>query len=702
MKRKRRPPVQKKLVRGGLVGVGTFLLSWLLHLLGVFQPLEWKSWDLRSRLWAEPGRADPNVVIFLIDQYSLDVYEKEQGLAWPWPRQLYSAVIDYLGRGGAKAIFFDLDFSAHSRSGREDDEDFARAMTRSGNVFLPLSLSLKEESYEATPPSRLERFSLPTVFPSNKNYPEARSTSLPVSPLVEACRGAGNVVFPPDSDGIFRRLPLAFLYRGIAIPSLPLALARFLKEERAMAKVPLDEQGRMILRFHGPSGTYKTYSIAAIINSWAQLEEGLDPQIDPKLFAGKVVLVGGSAPGLLDLRPTPLSAVSAGVEIQAVALDNLLHGDSFRNQPAAILVGFLLILSLSIAFAASLIGPIGLQVVLLLAGLALPWGAIWLAFRSGMWLNFAVLEFAVVTSSLASSLLNYAVEGRQRRFIRNVFSHYLSPEVIDRIVANPGLLRLGGERREVTSFFSDVEGFTSISERLSPEDLVHFLNDYLSEMTEIILASGGTLDKYEGDAIIAFWNAPLDQPDHALRACQAALKCQERLEELRPRFIATIGRPIKMRIGLNSGPAVVGNMGSKRRFDYTAMGDTINLAARMEGACKIYHVSILAGEETYRRVREEILVREVDTIRVVGREQPVSVYEMIGEKGQIAADFRERVRWFEEGREFYKQRDWERAIAQFKKLAGDPLAELYLDRCLSLQQNPPLQDWDGVFVLRQK
>ncbi len=704
MKKLRLARGRQKLLRGGLVGLGAFALSLVLHFLGVLKPLEWKAWDLRLHLWADPNRADPRIVIFLIDQYSLDVYEKEQGLSWPWPRQLYSAVIDYLRKGGARAVFFDLDFSASSRSGREDDEDFARAMARAGNVFLPVALSLMEESYEEIPTGRLERFSLPVFSFEDKSLPLAVSASLPVSPLLEACRGAGNVVFPPDSDGVFRRLPLAFSFKGLAIPSAPLALAHFLEGDKKeiLDKLPLDREGRMILRFHGRTGTYKTYNIAAIINSWAQIEEGLEPQISPLEFAGKVVLVGGSAPGLLDLRPTPLSPVSPGVEIQAVGLDNILHHDAIRSQPVPLLIAFLFLLSFLTAIAITLIARVGFQVIFLFFALALPFGAAWLAFCSGIWLELLASESAVVLSFLAASLLNYAFEGRQRRFIKSVFSHYLSPAVIDRIVANPSLLRLGGERREVTSFFSDIAGFTSISEVLSPEALVRFLNEYLSEMTEIILASGGTLDKYEGDAIIAFWNAPLDQPDHALRACRAALRCQARLAELRPRFIETIGRPVMMRIGLNSGPAVVGNMGSARRFDYTAMGDTINLASRLEGACKLYQVSILAGEETYCLVQEAIVAREVDIIRVLGREKPVRVYEVIGEQGCVAAASMDRIRLFEEARGFYQRRQWDKAMARLERLEGDPLARLYIERCRHLQQNPPPEEWDGVYALTHK
>ncbi|MDH7512306.1 MAG: adenylate/guanylate cyclase domain-containing protein [Clostridiales bacterium] len=702
MMAERKAQAQKRWSRGALVGLGAFGLAFLIHHLGILQPLEWKSWDLRLRLFSEPGRASRDIFIFLIDQYSLDVYEKEQGLTWPWPRQLYSAVVDYLKTAGARAVFFDLTFTESSPYGVEDDENFAAAIVRAGNAFLPLALSQKDEFFEEAPATLLERFAITPASLPQKFFPDAVSASLPVPALLEACRGAGNVLFRPDTDGIFRRLPLAHRFSGLSIPSVPLALARFLGREKELSRIPVDGEGRLIIRYHGPAGTYTSFSLAAIINSWARLEEGLEPQVRPEEFAGKIVFVGASAAGLLDLRPTPLSPVYPGVEIQATVLDNILSRDFIRIQPRLLFVLLLFVFSLLTAVGASLVRKIWLQVVFFFICLALPFAAAWPAFVAGVWLEFVVPEFAVMSGFIAASLLNYGVEGKQRRFIKGVFSHYLSPEVIDRIIDNPSLLRLGGERREVTSFFSDVAGFTAISEALSPEELVNFLNEYLSEMTEIILESGGTLDKYEGDAIIAFWNAPLDQPDHALRACRAALRCQARLSELGPRFREKAGRPVTMRIGLSSGPAVVGNMGSSRRFDYTAMGDTVNLASRLEGACKLYRVPILASEETYCQAQDVVMAREVDTIRVVGRARPVNVYEIVREKDRASAEEVSRLKRFAEAREAYKSRAWDNAMELFGQIEADPLAALYLARLKSLRENPPPEDWDGVFVLKEK
>ncbi len=697
-----RSTLRKRLGRGLIVGLGTFSLALIVLGLKVDRPLEWKSWDARLRLLARPERAGRDIVIFLIDQQSLDFFEKQQGLPWPWPRQVYSAVIDYLRTGGARAVFFDLIFSESSRSGIEDDEDMARAMTRAGNVFLPLSLSRDEGACEVPPAEALERFSIPRQDLAQGAFPTANAAGLPVDALLRAVRGAGNVLFVPDGDSIFRRLPPASEYRGLFIPSISVAMARYLGAGEALRAIPLDSSGRMIIRYHGPTGTYETYSIASIINSWALMEEGQEPQVPPSEFAGKTVLIGSNAPGILDNRPTPLSAVCPGVEIHATVLDNILRKDFIRPAPGAIFVTFLLLVSLVTAVGASLLQRIWQLILLFVLLLAAPGAAVVLAFGAGQWLGFVVPEFAVVSGFIAAALLNYSVEGKQRRFIKTVFKHYLSPDVIERVIENPALLRLGGEKREVTSFFSDVAGFTTISEALTPEELVDLLNEYLSEMTEIILASGGTLDKYEGDAIIAFWNAPLEQPDHALRACRAALRCQSRLAELQPRFQEKYGRSIAMRIGLNSGPAVVGNMGSSRRFDYTAMGDTINLAARLEGACKQYGIRILVGEETFRRVQAEIAGREVDVIRVVGKTKPVAVYEISGEIAGVSGAEKAKSTLYGEAREAYKRRDWDSAAELFGRLEGDPVALLYRERSLSLKQSPPPPDWDGAFTLKTK
>ena len=702
-----------KFVRGVLVGFASFIIAFLLQNIIIFKTLEWKSWDLRLHLFSDPSKADKNIVLFLIDQYSLELYEKHQGLSWPWPRQMYSAILQYCKAGGTRACIFDLIFSESSVYGVEDDIDFANSIRESGNVFLSLFLSEakkepEESFFQSDNFSRFEK-----LKSGHKALPIAQSASLPVENLSRVARGMGNVRFSPDKDGIYRRLPLLFSYKNLLVPSLPLAVVEFLEGKRVKLlqngdvflgskKIPLDESAQMLLNYHGPRGSYSSYSIASIINSWALIEQGKPPQIPPEEFEGKIILVSSSAPGLMDLRPTPFSSIYPGAEIHTTAIDNLLNGDFILLPPKFLNVFLILIFSLFTGIGVSHLQRPSKITPLFLFCLLLPAGVTIFAFYLGYWLDFVGPEIAVMTGFIGASLLNFSFEGRQRRFIKNVFRYYLSTHVIERIIKNPEQLRLGGEKRETSSFFSDIAGFTSISESLTPEDLICLLNSYLSEMTDIILSFQGTLDKYEGDAIIAFWNAPLDQADHALRACRAALECQKRLEDLRPSLEANFYHSLFVRIGINSGPAIVGNMGSLSRFDYTAIGDTVNLASRLEGACKLYDVPILIGENTYKEVKEKLVAKKIDIIRVLGKKKPVWVYELIGEKGIVPSSKMEKVLFFYKTLEVYRNRDWEKAKTMFQKEENTKLADAYIKRCKAFKKAPPPADWDGVFDLKFK
>jgi len=683
-----------------LVGISVFAIGLGLFYFRAFRVMEWKTWDWRMQLFSNSSQADSEIILILIDQNSLDLYA-EQGISWPWWRQMYIPLIKFCRQGGARAVFFDFIFSESSVYGVEDDRMFAEAIADAGNVFLPVFLSREEKE---TPPSQisgLKRFSLSGREFSLDDVLSMKSITLPIESLLNACRGGGNVQVRPDKDGVYRRLPLYFSLGKDVYPALSLAMAGFLGRYKD-APVPMDDSGRMVIRFHGPSGTYPTYSAAAVINSFALIEAGKQPQIPLDTFNNKIVLVGGSAAGILDLKPTPFSSVYPGTEIQAAAIDNLINNDYVRFPSPAVFILILALISLLTAFGTTVIQKIWVVVLFALLCFAVPVVISWAAFLCGYWFEFVIPEFIVLLSFTAAVMLNYNIEGKQRRFVKKVFHHYLSPHVIERVLEDPSLLKLGGEKREITSFFSDIAGFTSLSEGLSPEELVHFLNEYLSDMTDIILESGGTLDKYEGDAIISFWNAPLDFTDHAVRACRAALDSQKRLVKLKPHFQKRYGHMISARIGVNSGPAVVGNMGSQRRFDYTAIGDTINLASRLEGACKQYGISILVGETTYKQVKDVIAAREVDLIRVVGKKNPVRVYEILDELKYLSEEEHKSIDVFQRGLGFYRACKWEEAVTLFNKLKDDKLAKVYIERCGKLEKSPPPDDWDGVVDLKVK
>jgi adenylate cyclase len=422
--------------------------------------------------------------------------------------------------------------------------------------------------------------------------------------------------------------------------------------------------------------------------------------VDPADLKGKHVLFGFSATGLLDLRSTPMGGVSPGVLVNATALDNLLSGDFLRAAPAwsdaAATLLFAVLGGLGVALLSSLWGAVAVSAATLAAPVALGSGLYLQGVRAGMAAQLA----GCLAALFLAGTWKYATEGRRKRFIKAAFKQYLSPKVIDQLLQHPERLSLGGERRELTIFFSDLEGFTTISEGLSPEDLTGMLNDYLSAMTDIIHYYEGTVDKYEGDAIIAFWNAPVDQPGHALLAVRAALACQAKLAEMRPALRERTRTDVFMRIGLNTGPAVVGNLGSRERFDYTMLGDAVNLAARLESVNKQFGTYTMISRATLDLLGGEIPARELSSLRVVGKQEAVTVYEPMP-----ADEYEERrddLSVFAEGLALFRSGDFTPAAARFRSIAlRDPAAERYAAKCAELAGDPP-GHWDGIWNMTGK
>jgi adenylate cyclase len=402
----------------------------------------------------------------------------------------------------------------------------------------------------------------------------------------------------------------------------------------------------------------------------------------------------------MDLKPTPLSPVYPGVEIHATALDNLLSEDFMRDVSDE----WVTIAVLGFALACGVLGRMassGLRsAILFVTLLPLPFVGGLLAYMDGYWLPVVGPAAGGLLALLTAVTVNYAVEGRQKRFLKGAFSQYLSPEVIDRIVRDPEKLKLGGETRELTILFSDVQGFTSISEMLNPEQLTTLLNQYLTAMTDIMMEEGGTVDKYEGDAIIAFWNAPLDDHEHATRAVRAALRCQQRLGEMRPELKEFCGRDLYARYGINTGKVVVGNMGSNQRFNYTFLGDAGNLASRLEGVNKEFGTYLMISEFTKALLSDEFACRELGRVRVVGRAKPVAVFDPM-----FAADYEVRrhiMDTYASGLAAYYAGRFAEAVRFFQTFADqDPPSRILLERCQMLAKAPP-PSWDGVWEMRGK
>jgi len=714
--------------------------------------IELKTIDLRFKARGKkpPG---PSVVLAVIDEKSLKAEGK-----WIWPRKKIADLVNRLSDAGARVIAFDIVFNEPDDKGvgvlqgvyqavrrldihspdlndhltrltmdLDNDRMLAEAIANSrsavvlGNFFHIKSqeaLHLTEEMVSAQTGNIAGAAYQSVQYASEKafmNAPflEVSAPEANIAKIAASTPYSGYFNMMSDKDGVIRWVPGIFKFRDGLYAHLSLkALAAYLDRplgvfvgevgvERLQIgdmAVPTDELGRIMVNYRGGSKTFPHISVTDILNN----------RVDPGRLKDKLVIVGVTAVGVYDLRVTPFDTDFPGIEINANLIDSILAGD-FLYQPAkvklydamAILVlgGFLGWLLPRVKVIPGAFGALGL-----VAGYAVLCGYLFSA--GGIVLN---IVYPLVTLSLiyiTISIYRYFTEERQKRFIKNAFSTYLAPAVVDQLIASPEKLVLGGEERPITAFFSDVAGFTSISEKLSPHALVELLNEFLTEMSDIILARNGMVDKYEGDAIIAMFGAPNDLENHAEVACAASIDMQARLAELREKWAAEKNLIIRMRIGLCSGPAVVGNMGSKNRMDYTMMGDTVNTASRLEGVNKVYGTYVLISESTYEGAKDHVTARELDAINVVGKAVPVKIYELVGYKGKVDDQMMRTIAFYEQGLSAYRQWQWDAAVDLFQKALeiteGDGPSQTMIGRCQAYKMDPPGPDWNGAYIMRTK
>jgi adenylate cyclase len=701
---------RRHLLLHSVAGIAVALLFWST---GLLSGLEARTYDLRASLLAGKSPSSDSIVLVAVDQQSIDWVAGNMSIGWPWPRELFAAVIVNCIRRGAEAIGFDVLFTEHSNFGLADDLKLKNAILQSGHFALGSVFPSRESGENTSWPADVPRPDF--TFRAAENMPAIppayERATFPVPEVTSNGIVLANVQHRPDPDGIYRSIHPLVLFDGMPLPALGLGVFLSTRPDAEVIlkpgmlqvnghDVPLDGEGEALLNFRQPEGTYRVINAASVIREEFRLLNGETGEEDiPDDLAGKYVLFGYLAPGLHDLRPSPVDGAFSGVEINATLLDNLLSGDFIRPVSPAATVLRITLLSLAAVFILSLLHTQRGQVI---AALFLPLVPVVLAlmlYRLGYDFKLVPIELGVITAATLTLLHRYLAVGRQERFIRHSFKHYLSPVVIDHLLENPEKLRLGGERKELSVFFSDLEGFTAISEGLGPEDLTSLLNDYLTEMTEIILEEQGTVDKFEGDAIIAFWNAPLDVPNHAELAVRAALRCQQRLARIRPDFLEEYGKQLNMRIGINTGHAVAGNMGSSSRFDYTVLGDAVNLAARLEGANKEFGTGIMISEATMKQLGETFHCRELGRIRVVGRGEPVRVYEPLSfAPEKTEHDYHSFARGLEL---FYAGRFADAEDEFLKTAARDRAAARYAARCRELAA-AGIEVWEGVWEMTGK
>lgn len=671
--------------------------------------LSLKGHDLQHRLFSDPEDADKRIILVEVDQASLDFFE-EDNIPFPWPRSIYAPLVKYCIDGGAKAVVFDILFNNSSPWGEAVDEEFASAIAPSGRVTLAAAFTGGEPDETTVLPQRFT-LSFSGSAPENLN---ADSASLPVPPLLASAGTLGSVSLTPDVDGTIRRIRPFVVYDGDLVPSLAIApLFEGLKDasfhRRSLSlgalSIPLDSEGKMWIRFHGPRGGYRRISAADVISSAVRASTG-DPVSTPmEIFNDAYVIVGYSAHGLYDLKPTPLSGSSPGTEINAAALDNFLNGNFLRRAPEWAGIAFSASVALLLAAATLFTVSAWSTAPFVIPVTAGSYGLLSAAFEAGYVLNLMTVVVAAFLSILGAGAYKYHSEGRQRRFISSVLSRYVSPKVVRQVLANPEKLALGGEKKTATLFFSDLEGFTSITEQSDPRRLVSLLNEYTTFMEEVITSRDGTLDKYIGDAVMAFWGAPVAQADNARLAVLAALECQAKMKVFAKRVKDEGGPALGVRIGLNTGPCIIGNMGSKNRFDYTAIGDAVNQAARLESLNKFYKTTVMASAATWEAAGDAAFGRFLDYVCVKGKREPIRIYEVMALGGQENEDMIFLKEHYEKALLALHSRDWEGTLALTHSIlerCDDHPSRVIRERAKTCALTPPPDAWDGALTHTSK
>jgi adenylate cyclase len=702
------------------------------------EELRVRTFDIFQVMHPRVSTARP-VVIVDIDEKSLKTIGQ-----WPWPRTRIADLITRLTQMGALVIAFDIVFAEPDRMSPSIAAEAFRNLddsTREKLRALPSNDSVLADALRhsrvvlgesglpfanAPTPNKMPPVGIATLGndprPYLLNYP-GLLRNVPV--LEQAAAGHGLFTIRVERDGIVRRVPMVMQAQGVILPSLTLEMLRvvsgtntlLIKTDEAGVKsvavpgfeIPTNRNGQLWIHF-SPHDNARYVSAADVLAG----------TVAPDVVNRKLVLIGTSAVGLLDSKTTPIDPVMPGVEVHAQVLESALTRSLLSTPNYAI--GAELCAAILLGVAIIWLAPILNPVVLLGFGaliVASTVGASWyLYLQDSLLIDFTYPLLSSLLVYLTLMFSNYFSEQAQRRRIRSAFGQYLSPTLVEQLAQSPEKLVLGGEQRDMTIMFSDVRGFTTISElyKSDPQGLTSLMNRFLTPLTNAIIDRKGTIDKYMGDAIMAFWNAPLSDASHEINACDAALDMLDRIADLnriRKEESQSNGKPfisLQVGVGLNTGPCVVGNMGSDLRFDYSVLGDSVNLASRLEGQSKTYGISIIAGSKTALAAKDKFAILEIDFITVKGKTEPEVVYALIGRDDVANSGHFKKLRDLSSKMlSCYRSRDWRGALAAIEdgRIADEngklnTLFELYGDRIREFLESPPPDDWDGVYALKTK
>ncbi len=737
-----------------LIGLGLLAVVFFLgdaakfYRLGFVQFTDAKLYDYRMRL-TMPHTADDRIIILDIDEKSL----KQEG-RWPWGRDKLATLMDKLfDHYGVAVVGFDVVFAEKDTSsglnvlqelGRKQFKEMAQFQSvlsqikpvleydtlfanklKQRNVVLGYYFSNSEGKAPVSTSGALPQ----AVFPSGSfkgrpiNFLKWDSYGANLPELQESAATAGHFNPVVDFDGVVRRIPMIVEHNGSYYESLSLAVVRTvlgspklvpgfatgqskdygglewlaLESAQGDLTIPVDGEVSALVPYRGARGTFRYISATDVLREQSPMTD----------LQNKIVLVGTSAPGLMDMRSTPVGEVYPGVEVHANMISGILSQNVKQNPPYVLGANVVLLLLIGVALSAilPLLSPV--------RGMLVTLGTM----TADIILNKSLWEYGDIALPLAGGILlilalfalnmtfGYFVESRAKKQITSLFGQYVPSEVVDEMAEHPEHVSMEGESREMTILFSDVRGFTTISEGLEPKELSLLMNEFLTPLSRIIYKQRGTIDKYMGDCIMAFWGAPLVDERHAYNAIVAGLEMQRTLAELQPHFKERGWPEIRIGVGINTGRVSVGNMGSEVRVAYTVMGDAVNLASRLEGITKEYGAQVLVGETT-KQVVSEFVYREVDMVRVKGKEKPVAIFEPLGLSGEVSKDIMEEIKLFHQALHSYRKQDWDKAellLLSLRNMSPQcKLYQVYAERVAYYRNNPPGENWDGVFIFKTK
>ena len=724
----RDPVFRQRTIAGILLGVGSALAIFLLgsfFLTDVLEDFEAQTLDFRYfvKFFVGSSAEDraPIEEIVIVDIDSRSLYKL--GRYHQWPRSYHARVVDYLSGGGASAVFFDVIFAEPDRD-PEEDRRLVEATAKAGNVYYVLSFSpadsanflyeMVEDPVAAVKPDAGH----PLEGPPPTDFPSAQRVEHPFLDLMKAARGVAAVNWVTPGDRVVRRFPLFQVFCGRLYPAIGLRMAVDYVQKAvglnqvavrplpgkaivlevpggtALLEIPVDRRGGMWIKYKGPFKTFRYVSYYDV----------LERRLPARFFEGKIVMIGASAAGLGDLSSVPFQSAYPRVEIHASVLYNILQEDFLVRHGRGTALLTLLAFGLVVALLAVSVRPFWSVIGAMVLGTGYFFLALFLFEWGDLWIEMVRPGLTLMMAFACAMIYRYVAEEREKRQIRGAFQHYVSREIIDEILKDPDQLK--PRKRVLSVLFSDIKGFSRISESLDPNELTELMNEYLGEMTKLVFKYNGTLDKYVGDMVVAIYGAPISYHDHEKMACNTALEMVAHLKVLSERFRSE-GRPsVDAGVGINTGPMTVGNMGSEVRFAYTVLGDNVNLASRLEGLSRYYRNNIIIGEDTWNAVSDEFVGRPLDLVQVKGKQKPTKIYELIGRRGEVSEDALEQIRLFEEGLALYFARRWDEAIDLFEEVRSrnpqDNPAEVYLERCQDFKEHPLPEDWNGVWVMETK